>query len=64
MIYDRLLPNEAFARQTESHLEYFAVDGLRTLCIAEATIDEQSYQVGGCSEHVAMMSCGDDVMWR
>lgn len=44
VIYDRLLPNEAFARQTESHLEYFAVDGLRTLCIAEATIDEQSYQ--------------------
>ena len=45
MIYERLLPNEAFSKMTEKHLEYFAYDGLRTLCVAEATIDEADYQV-------------------
>ena len=45
VIYERLLPNEPFSKMTEKHLEYFAYDGLRTLCVAEATIDEADYQV-------------------
>lgn len=45
MLYDRLLPNEDHAKVTEKHLEYFAVDGLRTLCVAEAVINEERYQV-------------------
>jgi len=45
VIYDRLLPNEAFSHATEKHLEYFAFDGLRTLCVAEATISEAAYEV-------------------
>jgi len=44
VIYDRLLPDEAFSHATEKHLEYFAFDGLRTLCVAEATISEAAYE--------------------
>ena len=45
MIYPRLVDGEPFARETEGQLEYFAVDGLRTLCIAQATIDKTYYEV-------------------
>ena len=45
VIYPRLVAGEPFARETEGQLEYFAVDGLRTLCIAQATIDKTYYEV-------------------
>ena len=45
MIYPRLTADEPFADETERQLEYFAVDGLRTLCIAQATIDKTYYEV-------------------
>lgn len=33
------------SRITGKHLEHFAVDGLRTLCIAERELDETLYKV-------------------
>ena len=45
VIYPRLVAGEPFAGETERQLEYFAVDGLRTLCIAQATIDKTYYDV-------------------
>ena len=45
VIYPRLTADEPFADETERQLEYFAVDGLRTLCIAQATIDKSYYEV-------------------
>ena len=51
MIYPRLLrpaageeeEEEGFAAKTERHLEHFAISGLRTLCVAEATLSEEAY---------------------
>ena len=49
MIYPRLVDGEPFAKEIEGQLEYFAVDGLRTLCIAQATIDKTYYEVTTCT---------------
>ena len=46
MIYERLAKDQPFAQITEKQLEHFAVSGLRTLCVATATIDEADYEVG------------------
>ena len=46
VIYERMqISYPDFSRQTEKHLEQFAVDGLRTLCIAERELDEANYKV-------------------
>lgn len=48
MIYERLSPqlnSESFKRDTQSHLEEFATQGLRTLCCAVADISNQTYEV-------------------
>lgn len=46
MIYSRLAPGEQqpLRKQTAEHLEMFAREGLRTLCIAEKVIPEDEYQ--------------------
>jgi phospholipid-translocating ATPase len=46
MIYSRLKRGEQpeLRRTTAEHLEMFAREGLRTLCIAEKDVDEQEYQ--------------------
>lgn len=64
MIYPRLTADEPFADETEGQLEYFAVDGLRTLCIAQATIDKTYYDVSvqyNTSVHVQLMYCVDTI---
>ena len=40
------------SRITEKHLEHFAVDGLRTLCIAERELDETLYKVMYWEDHL------------
>eukprot|EP00121_Abeoforma_whisleri_P003080 Awhi_evm1s2765 len=40
VIYERLAPNQPFVDTTNEHLEAFAAQGLRTLCIAVAELDE------------------------
>lgn len=46
MIYSRLIPNEQrqLRATTGEHLEMFAREGLRTLCIAKRDISEEEYQ--------------------
>lgn len=46
MIYSRLVKGQqqALRKSTAEHLEMFAREGLRTLCIAERDLDEDSYQ--------------------
>ncbi len=55
MIYERMADagRADISRATEKHLEHFAVDGLRTLCVAERELDETLYKVlaGDLSPH-------------
>uniref|UniRef100_A0A452UQ62 P-type phospholipid transporter n=1 Tax=Ursus maritimus TaxID=29073 RepID=A0A452UQ62_URSMA len=44
VIYERLSENSRFKKETLSHLEYFAKEGLRTLCVAYADLTEKDYQ--------------------
>ncbi|KAH8401387.1 hypothetical protein KR009_005099 [Drosophila setifemur] len=45
VIYERLAPTgQAFREQTLRHLEEFASDGLRTLCLAVADIRQDEYE--------------------
>ena len=43
VIFDRLAPEQSFER-TEQHLHEFAVEGLRTLCLAYADLDEEWFK--------------------
>jgi magnesium-transporting ATPase (P-type) len=45
VIMERLEPNDQNAQLTSEHLESFANDGLRTLCVAYRTLDEEEYKV-------------------
>lgn len=45
VIYQRLRENEPSQDATLEHLHYLASDGLRTLCIAYADINEDEYEV-------------------
>jgi phospholipid-translocating ATPase len=46
MIYSRLLKGQqqALRKSTAEHLELFAREGLRTLCVAERDLEEEEYQ--------------------
>uniref|UniRef100_A0A667GMV7 Phospholipid-transporting ATPase n=1 Tax=Lynx canadensis TaxID=61383 RepID=A0A667GMV7_LYNCA len=44
VIYERLSDDSLFVKETLSHLEYFAKEGLRTLCIAYTDLTEKQYQ--------------------
>jgi phospholipid-transporting ATPase len=44
VIMERLEPNDQNAQLTSEHLENFANDGLRTLCVAYRTLDEEEYK--------------------
>ncbi|XP_034147602.1 phospholipid-transporting ATPase IA isoform X5 [Esox lucius] len=44
VIYDRLADSSRYKEITLKHLEQFATEGLRTLCLAVAEISESSYQ--------------------
>ncbi|XP_039212375.1 phospholipid-transporting ATPase IB isoform X1 [Crotalus tigris] len=44
VIFERLSKDSQYMDQTLCHLEYFATEGLRTLCIAYADLSENSYQ--------------------
>lgn len=48
MIYERLAAqgnSETAKQQTQEHLEVFATQGLRTLCVAYADVSAQAYEV-------------------
>jgi len=44
VIFERLSPGQPFADITINHLQDFATEGLRTLCIATTELDEQIYE--------------------
>uniref|UniRef100_A0A8B9STE3 Phospholipid-transporting ATPase n=1 Tax=Anas platyrhynchos TaxID=8839 RepID=A0A8B9STE3_ANAPL len=44
VIFERLSKDSQYMEQTLCHLEYFATEGLRTLCIAYADLSENSYR--------------------
>uniref|UniRef100_A0A7N4PN90 Phospholipid-transporting ATPase n=1 Tax=Sarcophilus harrisii TaxID=9305 RepID=A0A7N4PN90_SARHA len=44
VIFERLSENSEFTEQTLCHLEYFATEGLRTLCVAYADLSEDVYK--------------------
>ncbi|XP_060047702.1 phospholipid-transporting ATPase IB-like isoform X2 [Erinaceus europaeus] len=44
VIYERLSENSLFMQETLVHMEHFAKEGLRTLCIAYADLKELEYQ--------------------
>ena len=48
VIYGRLKPGDPLAEMTDTHLKVFASSGLRTLCISEATLEKEFYEVCVC----------------
>ncbi|XP_072832128.1 phospholipid-transporting ATPase IB-like isoform X1 [Vicugna pacos] len=44
VIYERLSEDSLFVEETLTHLEYFAKEGLRTLCVAYIDLTEAEYQ--------------------
>ncbi|XP_064131266.1 phospholipid-transporting ATPase IB [Loxodonta africana] len=44
VIYERLSEESLFVEETLTHLEYFATEGLRTLCIAYTDLTEDDYE--------------------
>ena len=45
MILERLRSDDHHARLTSEHLQSFAQDGLRTLCLAYRTLTVDEYEV-------------------
>ena len=48
MLYSRLTDSEIFSSATNKQLKIYAMDGLRTLCVAERIISTIDYEVGVC----------------
>uniref|UniRef100_A0A8C0LNN6 Phospholipid-transporting ATPase n=1 Tax=Canis lupus dingo TaxID=286419 RepID=A0A8C0LNN6_CANLU len=44
VIFDRLSKDSKYMEETLCHLEYFATEGLRTLCVAYADLSEHEYE--------------------
>jgi phospholipid-translocating ATPase len=61
MIYSRLLPKQqqALRKATAKHLEMFAREGLRTLCVAERDLDEQQYEEWSRDHDIAAQALQD-----
>jgi phospholipid-translocating ATPase len=61
IIYSRLKKGEQpeLRKATAEHLEMFAREGLRTLCIAQRVLDEQEYQVWNKEHELAAAAIQD-----
>lgn len=61
MIYSRLKRGEQpeLRRTTAEHLEMFAREGLRTLCVAEKDVDEEEYKAWSKEHDLAAASIAD-----
>jgi phospholipid-translocating ATPase len=61
MIYSRLRPGEQdeLRNTTAEHLEMFAREGLRTLCIAEKDLDEDEFQLWNVDHEAAATALTD-----
>ncbi|XP_032597042.1 probable phospholipid-transporting ATPase IA isoform X3 [Drosophila grimshawi] len=57
VIYERLSPRQqAYGEMTLQHLEEFASEGLRTLCLAVADIDDEVYEEWSSTYHKATVA--------
>ncbi|XP_063933513.1 phospholipid-transporting ATPase IA-like [Zophobas morio] len=59
VIFERLGPDQPYLEATANHLEYFASQGLRTLCIAVAELSEDEYAQWSEDFDSACRSLGD-----
>jgi phospholipid-translocating ATPase len=61
IIYSRLAPGQQqnLRRQTAAHLEMFAREGLRTLCVAERVLGEEEYQIWNKKHELAAAALTD-----
>ncbi|EEP79669.1 hypothetical protein UREG_04515 [Uncinocarpus reesii 1704] len=61
IIYSRLAPGEQqeLRKKTAEHLEIFAREGLRTLCIAERILSEEEYQTWNKTHELAATALVD-----
>ncbi|KAG9237070.1 P-type ATPase-like protein [Amylocarpus encephaloides] len=61
IIYSRLKPNEQaeLRKTTAEHLEMFAREGLRTLCIAQKELNEEEYRVWNAEHEIAAAAIQD-----
>jgi phospholipid-translocating ATPase len=61
MIYSRLLPKQqqALRKSTAEHLEMFAREGLRTLCVAERDLSEEQYEEWSRDHDIAAQALQD-----
>ena len=59
VIYPRLQVNDPFAKVTQRHLDEYAAEGLRTLCLAYRLIDRASYYAWNSVYHAASVSIGN-----
>src|SRR5690606_5265000 len=64
IIYSRLAPGQqqALRRTTAEHLEMFAREGLRTLCVAERVLSEAEYQTWNQKHELAAAALSDREM--
>eukprot|EP00127_Corallochytrium_limacisporum_P000959 Clim_evm43s33 gene=Clim_evmTU43s33 len=53
VILERLAPKQRYVDQTVKHLDEFARDGLRTLCLAVAQLSEEQYKTWAAKYHEA-----------
>jgi phospholipid-translocating ATPase len=61
MIYSRLLPKQQqeLRKTTAEHLEMFAREGLRTLCVAERDLSEEQYEEWSRDHNLAAQALDD-----
>jgi len=59
VILERLAPLNSFLEQTRSHLDEFAVEGLRTLCLAYVELDRSFYEDWTKTYNTANTSIGN-----
>ncbi|KAL2871567.1 uncharacterized protein BJX67DRAFT_342623 [Aspergillus lucknowensis] len=61
IIYSRLAPGkqQELRRETAQHLEMFAREGLRTLCVAERQLSEEEYRTWSKEHDIAAASITD-----
>ena len=59
VILERLAPRQEFVAVTEEHLEDYAADGLRTLCLGYREVDQAEYDAWAVQHHKASTSLVD-----
>ncbi len=60
VIFERLAPgSDELKQKTDSDLQFFASEGLRTLCLAYRVVEEQEYEAWSREYHIATVDLED-----